>query len=77
VALGVLATGAPHATPPAAETRREHAEAEYIRVRRRARAVELLRSVMTRHRDATRLRYVEPFRTELQRLGRPVFGPGF
>ena len=46
-------------------------------MRRRARAVELLRSVMTRHRDATRLRYVEPFRTELQRLGRPVFGPGF
>jgi uncharacterized protein YhaN len=23
------------------------------------------------------LRYVEPFRTELQRLGRPVFGPSF
>ena len=60
-----------------AETRRDHAAAEYSRVRRRARAAELLRSVMARHRDTTRLRYVEPFRTELQRLGRPVFGPSF
>jgi uncharacterized protein YhaN len=32
---------------------------------------------MVRHRDTTRLRYVEPFRAELQRLGRPVFGPTF
>ena len=32
---------------------------------------------MVRHRDTTRLRYVEPFRAELQRLGRPVFGPSF
>ena len=32
---------------------------------------------MARHRDTTRLRYVEPYRTELQRLGRPVFGPTF
>ncbi|MBO0864892.1 MAG: hypothetical protein J2P16_07470, partial [Mycobacterium sp.] len=39
--------------------------------------VQLLRSVMARHRDNTRVRYVEPFRAELQRLGRPVFGPGF
>ena len=32
---------------------------------------------MARHRDTTRLGYVEPYRTELQRLGRPVFGPSF
>jgi uncharacterized protein YhaN len=32
---------------------------------------------MCRHRDDTRKRYVEPYRTELQRLGRPVFGPTF
>jgi hypothetical protein len=43
----------------------------------RARAARLLRSVMTRHRDTTRQRYVEPYRAELQRLGRPVFGPTF
>jgi hypothetical protein len=61
----------------AAETRREHARSEHARVGSRARAVQLLRTVMVRHRDTTRLRYVEPFRTELQRLGRPVFGPSF
>ena len=32
---------------------------------------------MARHRDNTRLRYVEPFRAELERLGRTVFGPTF
>ncbi|CAM4227011.1 chromosome segregation protein [Mycobacterium basiliense] len=61
----------------AAETEREHAASQHARVGRRARAVQLLRSVMTRHRDTTRLRYVEPYRTELQRLGRPVFGSTF
>ena len=61
----------------AAETKREHARSEHDRVGRRARAVQLLREVMVRHRDTTRLRYVEPFRAELQRLGRPVFGPTF
>ena len=60
-----------------AETEREHAAGQHARVGGRARAAELLRSVMTRHRDTTRLRYVEPYRTELQRLGRPVFGPTF
>lgn len=61
----------------AAETEREHAASEHIRVGGRARAARLLRSVMTRHRDTTRQRYVEPYRAELQRLGRPVFGPTF
>ena len=61
----------------AAETEREHAASEHTRVGSRARAAQLLRSVMTRHRDTTRQRYVEPYRTELQRLGRPVFGPTF
>ena len=60
-----------------AETEREHAEAEYLRVHRRARAAQLLRSVMARHRDATRLRYVDPFRTQVERLGRIVFGESF
>jgi hypothetical protein len=61
----------------AAEIRCEHARDEHDRVGRRARAVQLLRDVMVRHRDTTRLRYVEPYRAELQRLGRPVFGPSF
>jgi hypothetical protein len=61
----------------AAEITLEHARSEHARVASRARAVELLKAVMVRHRDTTRLRYVEPFRAELQRLGRPVFGPSF
>jgi energy-coupling factor transporter ATP-binding protein EcfA2 len=61
----------------AAETEREHAASQHAGVGRRARAAQLLRSVMVRHRDTTRLRYVEPYRAELQRLGRPVFGPTF
>jgi hypothetical protein len=61
----------------AAEAKLEHARSEHDRVGSRARAVQLLRTVMVRHRDTTRLRYVEPFRAELQRLGRPVFGPTF
>ncbi|KUI47151.1 hypothetical protein AU198_17335 [Mycobacterium sp. GA-1199] len=60
-----------------AETEREHAIAEYSRVQRRARAAELLRSVIARHRDSTRQRYVEPFRGEVERLGRMVFGDSF
>jgi len=59
------------------KTEREHAESEYTRVRRRARAVYTLRTVMTRHRDSTRLRYVEPFRAEVERLGRLLFGASF
>jgi len=61
----------------AAQTERQHAEAEYLRMHRRARAAQLLRSVMTRHRDATRLRYVDPFRNQVERLGRIVFGDSF
>lgn len=61
----------------AAETEREHAATEHRQIGGRARAAQLLRSVMTRHRDTTRRRYVEPYRAELQRLGRPVFGPSF
>jgi AAA domain len=61
----------------AAETERERAEADYLRVHRRARAAQLLRSVMARHRDATRSRYVDPFRDQVERLGRIVFGDSF
>ena len=60
-----------------AEAEREHADSEWRRVGCRARAVQLLRDVLLRHRDDTRLRYVEPFRAEVQRLGRMVFGDSF
>ncbi len=77
VELTVFGTEGRKGKLDAAEIACEHARSEHARVGSRARAVELLRSVMIRHRDTTRLRYVEPFRTELQRLGRPVFGPSF
>ncbi len=76
-ALRVYGTEGRKCQLDAAETEREHAEAEYLRVHRRARAAQLLRSVMTRHRDATRLRYVDPFRNQVERLGRIVFGDTF
>ncbi|HYO05125.1 MAG TPA: AAA family ATPase [Mycobacterium sp.] len=61
----------------AAQTECEHAAAEHDRIQRRAGAAQLLQSVMTRHRDESRLRYVDPFRTEVERLGRIVFGADF
>jgi hypothetical protein len=75
--LAVFGTEGRKGKLDAAEIEREHGRSEHDRVGRRARAVQLLREVMTRHRDITKLRYVEPFRAELQRLGRPVFGPSF
>jgi hypothetical protein len=77
VQLTVFGTEGRKGKLDAAEIDCEHARSEHDRVGRRARAVQLLRDVMVRHRDTTRLRYVEPFRAELQRLGRPVFGPSF
>ncbi|KAA8965628.1 AAA family ATPase [Mycobacterium sp.] len=77
VELAVFGTEGRQSKLDAAEVAREHARSQYTRVQRRARAAQLLRSVMARHRDTTRLRYAEPFRAELQRLGRPVFGPSF
>ncbi|HZQ33659.1 MAG TPA: ATP-binding protein [Mycobacterium sp.] len=61
----------------AAEAERAHALSECDQVGRRARAAQLLRSVIRKHRDDTRLRYVEPFRAQVQRLGRIVFGDDF
>ena len=77
VELAVFGTEGRKGKLDAAEITLEHARSEHARMGSRARAVELLKSVMVRHRDTTRLRYVEPFRAELERLGRPVFGPSF
>lgn len=60
-----------------AESELERARAEHTRIGGRAAAVALLRDTMVRHRDTTRQRYVLPYRTELERLGRIVFGPTF
>ncbi|BBY14757.1 AAA family ATPase [Mycolicibacterium litorale] len=76
-ALKVYGTEGRQGQLDSAHAEREHAESDYLRVRRRARAAELLRTVMSRHRAATRERYVDPFRREVERLGRLVFGESF
>lgn len=60
-----------------AEAELERTRTEHTRIGERASAVSLLRDTMLRHRDTTRQRYVRPYRTELERLGRIVFGPTF
>lgn len=77
VELALVGTEGRSGKLDAAQIRREHAASAYQRVHGRARAASLLRTVMTRHRDTTRARYVDPFRTEIERLGRVVFGPTF
>lgn len=59
----------------AARTRLAHLERDHERVEARAAAAALLhRTFDARRRDA-RQRYAEPFRQQIQRLGRIVFGP--
>lgn len=61
----------------AARTEQQRASGEFRAVQRRARAAQLLRTVVGRHREAMRQRYVDPFRCEVERLGRLVFGESF
>lgn len=44
-------------------------------IERRAQAVALLRDTFLRHRDAARLAYVGPYREQIERLAKLVFGP--
>ncbi len=60
-----------------AEITLERARGEHTTIGERAAAAKLLRDTMIRHRDNTRQRYVAPYRSELERLGRTVFGPTF
>lgn len=60
-----------------AEAELQRADGDHTRIGERAAAVKLLRDTMTRHRDNTRQRYVQPYRLELERLGRIVFGDTF
>jgi hypothetical protein len=77
VELAVFGTEGRSGKLDAAQIRREHAASAHARAADRARAANLLRTVMARHRDTTRQRYVDPFRAEIERLGRVVFGPSF
>jgi len=77
VELGVMGSEGRQGRLDEAEAELERAIAEHVRLQERADAVELLRDTMIRHRDNARQRYVAPYRNELERLGREVFGPTF
>ena len=74
IELGVMGGEGRQGDLDEAEAGLERATAEFTRIGERARAAQLLRDTMIRHRDDTRARYVQPYRTELERLGRIVFG---
>jgi len=75
--LGVIGSEGRQGRLDEAQAELERARADHVRIGERADAVQLLRSTMIRHRDNTRARYVQPYRTELERLGRDVFGDDF
>lgn len=75
--LGVIGSEGRQGQLDEALAERERARAEYARIEGRASAAQLLRDTMIRHRDTARQRYVAPYRTELERLGREVFGDSF
>jgi hypothetical protein len=77
VELGVIGSEGRQGLLDEAEAERDRAVDEHGRLEERAGAVQLLRDTMSRHRDNTRQRYVQPYRTELERLGRTVFGRTF
>lgn len=77
IELQVIGSEGRHSKFDDAETQCEHIRAEHNRMAERAAAARLLRNTMIRHRDNIRQRYVAPYRTELERLGRTVFGETF
>jgi hypothetical protein len=53
----------------------DEGERQQASLQARAEAASLLYQTMTRHREDAKLAYVAPFQTQLERLGRIVFGP--
>lgn len=58
-----------------AEEALETAQRRRARLERSARAIDLLRSTVLAHRDEAQRKYVAPFKAQIERLGRPIFGP--
>ncbi|RAD02751.1 hypothetical protein DN549_33355, partial [Burkholderia multivorans] len=58
-----------------AEEALETAQRRRARLERSARAIDLLRSTVLAHRDEAQRKYVAPFKAQVERLGRPIFGP--
>lgn len=75
--LGVIGNEGRQSQLDDAQAELKRARAEHARIQDRAQAAALLRNTMIRHRDNTRQRYVQPYRAELERLGRTVFGSTF
>jgi uncharacterized protein YhaN len=77
IELGVMGGEGRQGDLDEAEAELERAAVEHARLGERAAATQLLRDTMIRHRDNARARYVQPYRAELERLGRVVFGESF
>ncbi|MFW6188688.1 MAG: ATP-binding protein, partial [Actinomycetota bacterium] len=60
-----------------AETRLEAARRHLAGTERRAEAALLLERTLLEHRERAHAQYVQPFRTEVERLGRAVYDPDF
>ncbi|MEX5296081.1 AAA family ATPase [Kocuria sp. CPCC 205268] len=60
-----------------AGTRLEAARRHLAGVERRAEAALLLERTLLEHRERAHAQYVQPFRTEVEQLGRAVYGPDF
>ncbi|WP_453985896.1 AAA family ATPase [Brevibacterium casei] len=60
----------------AAEEALESARARQARLERSARAIEMLRSTVLAHKEEAQRKYVAPFKEQVERLGRLIFGPG-
>lgn len=60
----------------AAEETMESARQRLTRLRRQARAIDLLRSTVLARKEEAQRKYVAPFKDQIERLGRLVFGPG-
>lgn len=60
----------------AAEETMDSARQRLARLRRQAQAIDLLRSTVLAHKEEAQRKYVAPFKEQIERLGRLVFGQG-
>ncbi|WP_193086201.1 AAA family ATPase [Brevibacterium aurantiacum] len=60
----------------AAEETMESAQKKQARLSRQAAAINLLRTTVLKHKEESQRKYVAPFKEQIERLGRLVFGQG-
>ena len=77
IELGVQTEQGPARDADEAASALVEAHERHRRLESRANAAQLLHDVFSRHRDAARQRYGQPFRDQIERLGRIVYGKGF